>query len=379
MSSAWRRRSLCVPLRRLFATRPVVRSAGGLLAGLLVGLHIGLWGLTLGAAGLGRAEAAPAAPLPEPGTAVAAGPDMSPQAWLQRVQQAAAAHSYEGTVVFSSGGVMSSSRVGHYRRGAESFERIEALDGREQRRYRHDEVVMTLWPAERVATTARRDVAAQPGLLPGLEPRLQQHYELRLLGADRVAGRSVQVVLLRPRDAWRYAQRLWADQLTGLLLRADVLAPEGAVLESSAFTEVKVGVVGGHTSVLSPMRSVAGWRQVHLGSREIRLEQEGWTLGPLPAGFSLVGAVRKALAVPADPAARDAPASTVQAVFSDGLARVSVFIEPVQGPRRPAFITQLGATHTLAQSGGADHWLTLMGDVPLPTLKAIAGVLQRRP
>ena len=159
----------------------------------------------------------------------------------------------------------------------------------------------------------------------------------------------------------------------GLLLRADVLGPDGRVLESSAFTELKMDVVGGQASVLTPLRNLGGWREVHLASQETRLEQEGWTLGPLPAGFSLLGAVRKAIALPADPAVRQAPASTVHAVFSDGLARVSVFIEPAQGPGRPAFMTQLGATHTLSQPGGAEHWLTLMGDVPMSTLKAIAG------
>lgn len=327
--------------------------------------------------------AASAMASPEPATGLADGKahasEVSPQVWLQRVQRAAERYSYEGTVVFTAGDVMSSSRIGHYRRGTESFERIEALDGRQQRRYRHDDLVVTLWPAERVASKARRDVAGQPGLLPGLEPRLQQHYELRPLGAEPVAGRSAQAVMLRPRDAWRYAQRLWTDQLTGLLLRADVLGPDGRVLESSAFTELKMDVVGGHASVLTPMRNLGGWREVQLGSQETRLEQEGWTLGPLPTGFSLVGAVRKALALPADPAVRQVPASIVHAVFSDGLARVSVFIEPAQGLRRPAFMTQLGATHTLAQPGGPEHWLTLMGDVPMPTLKAIAGVLQRRP
>ncbi|MEI8265219.1 MAG: MucB/RseB C-terminal domain-containing protein [Betaproteobacteria bacterium] len=320
---------------------------------------------------------------PEPATALAEAKvhasEVSPQAWLQRVQWAAERYSYEGTVVFTAGGVMSSSRIGHYRRGTESLERIEALDGRQQRRYRHDDLVVTLWPAERVASKARRDIAGQPGLLPGIEPRLQQHYELRLLGAEPVAGRPAQAVMLRPRDAWRYAQRLWADQLTGLLLRADVLGPDGRVLESSAFIELKMDVVGGHASVLTPLRNLGGWREVHLASQETGLEQEGWTLGPLPAGFSLVGAVRKALALPADPAVRQAPASTVHAVFSDGLARVSVFIEPTQGLRRSAFMTQLGATHTLAQPGGTEHWLTLMGDVPMSTLRAIAGVLQRRP
>lgn len=320
---------------------------------------------------------------PEPATGLADGKahasEVSPLVWLQRVQRAAERYSYEGTVVFTAGDVMSSSRIGHYRRGSESFERIEALDGRQERRYRHDDLVVTFWPAERVASKARRDIAAQPGLLPALEPRLQQHYELRLLGAEPVAGRLAQAVMLRPRDAWRYAQRLWTDKLTGLLLRADVLGPDGRVLESSAFTELRMDVVGGHASVLTPMRNLGGWREVQLGSQETRLEQEGWTLGPLPAGFSLVGAVRKALTLPADPAVRQAPASTVHAVLSDGLARVSVFIEPAHELRRPAFMTQLGATHTLAQPGGAEHWLTLMGDVPMSTLKAIAGVLHRRP
>ena len=363
--------------------RPAVQSLGCMLPRPgFEGRCLRRWAVALLAWGWSLA-AVSAMAAPEPATALADGKahasEVSPQAWLQRVQRAAQRHSYEGTVVFTAGDVMSSSRIGHYRRGAESFERIEALDGRQQRRYRHDDVVVTLWPAERVASKARRDIAGQPGLLRGLEPRLQQHYELRLLGAEPVAGRSAQAVMLRPRDAWRYGQRLWADQLTGLLLRADVLGPDGRVLESSAFTELKMDVVGGQASVLTPLRNLGGWREVHLASQETRLEQEGWTLGPLPAGFSLLGAVRKAIALPADPAVRQAPASTVHAVFSDGLARVSVFIEPAQGPGRPAFMTQLGATHTLSQPGGAEHWLTLMGDVPMSTLKAIAVVLQRRP
>ena len=368
-----------VPRCQVLGSRPPRQRwclAGVVLAGLC----------SLASVAAGPAPGAPAAvtadavawPPALPG-AGAPGAEMSPPAWLRRVQQAARSHSYEGTVVFAAGSVVASSRVGHYRHGGESFEKIEALDGRQQRRYRHDDKVLTLWPDERVATMAQRDLAAQPGLLPALEPRLHQHYEVRLLGPDRVAGRRAEVVLLRPRDAWRHAQRLWVDRLTGLPLRTDVLSPDGAVLESCAFTELRAGVVGGHDAVLASMREVPGWRRVHLSSKETRLEQEGWAVGALPPGFVLVGAVRKALAFTADPAVRPAAASTVQVVLSDGLARVSVFIEPLQGPPRPAFMTRLGATHTLAQPGGDDHWLTLMGDVPLPTLQAIAGVLQRRP
>ena len=58
---------------------------------------------------------------PEPATALdearVHASEVSPQAWLQRVQRAAERYSYEGTVVFTAGDVMSSSRIGHYRRG----------------------------------------------------------------------------------------------------------------------------------------------------------------------------------------------------------------------------------------------------------------------
>jgi sigma-E factor negative regulatory protein RseB len=72
-------------------------------------------------------------------------------------------------------------------------------------------------------------------------------------------------------------------------------------------------------------------------------------------------------------------AQVVQAVFSDGLTHVSIFIEPLD--RRPPTQDgneQIGATATLRQRRG-DHWITVMGDVPPPTLKAFADALERRP
>ena len=50
------------------------------------------------------------------------------------------------------------------------------------------------------------------------------------------------MLLLKPRDAYRFGYRLWADQASGLLLRADVLGERGEVLETSAFSDVSIGV-----------------------------------------------------------------------------------------------------------------------------------------
>jgi sigma-E factor negative regulatory protein RseB len=68
----------------------------------------------------------------------------------------------------------------------------------------------------------------------------------------------------------------------------------------------------------------------------------------------------------------------LQAVFSDGLTHVSMFIEPADA-RHPAteMSGQIGATATMRQRRGG-HWVTLMGDVPPATLKAFADALQRR-
>jgi sigma-E factor negative regulatory protein RseB len=66
--------------------------------------------------------------------------------------------------------------------------------------------------------------------------------------------------MLKPRDKHRYAQRLWADRETGLLLRSDLLGPAGEVLESSAFTDVLIGGKPPPELVLKPMKRLDGYR-----------------------------------------------------------------------------------------------------------------------
>lgn len=314
------------------------------------------------------------------------------RAWIERLQAAATGQSYEGTLVFSAGSVVSSSRVAHYALDGQVYEQIEALDGRAARSYRHNDTVVSFWPDKRVVTVGRRDETWASSLRAAPQERLQAHYEARPLGADLIAGRRAQVLLLSPRDEWRYAQRLWLDAATGLMLRADVLGARGEVLESSSFSAIEIGVRPQADVVRSAMRRTGGWQVMALPSLPARLQEEGWSLSELPPGFQLTGCVRKPVVMPASESRADAgtaqapgarpetPApDTLHAVFSDGLTRVSMFIEPRQ-PGRPAqtLATRLGATHTLAQPLG-EHWrLVLMGDVPITTLRRFASAVERR-
>ena len=320
--------------------------------------------LTLGMA-LATAGAAPPAAVPE-----------DAQALLSRLQNAARQRNYVGTMVFTAGEVVSSSRVAHFSVGPDSYERLEALDGQLERVYRHNQRVHSFWPQVRVATVEQRETLKAHPLWPELDPRVHEVYEARVVGEDRVAGRRAQVLMMRPRDDWRFPQRLWADSHTGLMLRADVLGTQGVVLESSAFSDVQIDAKPERESVLGPMKQLQGWRVVPVQPMVTQLQAEGWGVNKLPTGFRLVGVIKRPLGVEATEVVSS---QILHAVFSDGLARVSVFIEPREGgPQRQPLLTQMGATHTLMKPHSERWWVTVMGDVPSATLKQFHAALERR-
>lgn len=311
------------------------------------------------------------------GAASAAAEPADARAWLARIHAAANQRNYQGTMVFSAiGGMLSSSRVAHFCVGEQTFERLETLDGRQQRVYRVNDAVQTIWPQQRLAVLEKRaPISSLPSATQAVEPRALEQYELLREGVERVAGREAQVFLLRPRDELRYAQRLWADKATGLMLRADVIGPQRLVLESAAFSEVEIGVKPQPEAVSQAMKKLDGYRIVRPQQQHTQLEAEGWALERSVPGFKLSGCVKR----PLENTAGGDDAQVLQAVFSDGLTHVSVFIEPADARRtKYADISgQIGATATLRQKRG-EHWITVMGDVPAPTLKAFADALQRR-
>lgn len=298
--------------------------------------------------------------------------------WLTRMHNAATQRNYQGTLVVTAGGEMSSSRLTHYCEANQSFERLDVLDGQPRRVLRHNDQLLTLWPTEKVARLEQRDaVQPFPALLSGTEEQLFERYDLVNEGQGRAAGLDATVFLLRPRDAARFAQRLWAEQASGLLLRADVLAADGRVLETSAFSEVTIDVKNKPQTVQSALKKLDGWRVQRPVTQRTSLDSEGWQLSSTVAGFRQSSCIKRQLdAAVGD--AQPASAEVVQAVFTDGLTHVSLFIEPLNAQRHRAGHAIAGSTHTWMQAHGS-HWVTVIGDVPMTTLKQFAAALERRP
>lgn len=306
-------------------------------------------------------------------------PAVDARAWLSRIHAAASQRNYQGTMVVTAGGAVSSSRIVHYGDGAHTYERIDGLDGERRQVLRHNEVVQTMWPGSRLAAIEQRDpLAPFPSLLKTSEEQIFDRYELITEGEDRVAGHDALVLLLRPKDHERFAQRLWADKATGLLLRTDVIGPEDRVLESAAFTDVTIGVRPQPEAVLKAMKKLDGYRVLKPVLTPARLEAEGWTLTSPVKGFRQIRCIKRSLDSAGAVDSASNGAEMLQAVYSDGLTHVSVFIEPYSAQRhRQAVETSIGATHTLMQRHG-DWWVTAMGDVPLATLKKFGKALERR-
>lgn len=301
------------------------------------------------------------------------------RAWLTRIQDAANKRNFVGTVVVSAGGTVASTRIAHYWEGRDQFERIDALDGQVRNVFRHNDVVHTVWPQRRVAVVEQRDqMSSFPGFLQAGSDRVQDFYDLKPVAVERVAGHEANVLVLRPRDKLRFGYRLWAEKSTGLLLRAEVLGERGEVLESSAFSEVSIGIRPQPDSVLQPVKRLDGFRMLRPVLVPTRLEAEGWVLNATVPGFQLVSCVRRPFDGSVRAVVAGAAEHALQTVYSDGLTYVSIFIEPYNAERhsRP-MLTAIGATQTMMRREG-DWWITAMGDVPAMTLRQFAKGVERK-
>ncbi|UZG45256.1 MucB/RseB C-terminal domain-containing protein [Caldimonas thermodepolymerans] len=300
--------------------------------------------------------------------------------WLLRIHDASQKRNFQGTFVVSAGGQVASSRIAHYCEGANQYERIESLDGQMRRVFRHNDLVATLWPNSRVAVLEHRETLGTfPALLHHDGDRLAEHYEVRRLGVDRVAGHEADVLLVSARDPYRYGYRLWAEKGSGLLLRAEVLGEADEVLESSAFSEVSIGVKPQPQAVIRSMKKLDGYRVNRPVLSKTHHEAEGWTFRQQVPGFRHVHCVKRTLTRPDAASGEEVEREILQTIFSDGLAHVSVFVEPYDPARhRKEMQMSMGATQTLMRRHG-DWWVTAVGEVPPATLRMLVQGLERKP
>jgi sigma-E factor negative regulatory protein RseB len=252
------------------------------------------------------------------------------------------------------------SRITRYVDAAGDIEKLEVMDGVPREIVRTRDTVRCYLPESRVVKVDRRTERGFPALVPERIMALARHYDLALGETRRIAGYDCQAVELSPKDNLRYGYRLYADIGSGMLLRAVTLDPEGNEVENFTFTQLSLGNVT--RDMVKPRRAGRDWRVENTGAELARLD--GWGLTAELPGFRKVTELKRRLG-------ESRPVG--QMVYSDGLAAVSVFIEPLEARRDPVRtgLSRMGAIHIYTREV-ANHRVTVVGEAPASSVQRIA-------
>jgi sigma-E factor negative regulatory protein RseB len=315
---------------------------------------------------------------PAPG-ALAADASTSVNEWLQRMHEASLKkRSFIGTLVQSSKEGMSSARIWHTCDGSSQIERVEALSGAPRSTIRQDGKLVTFIPELKLARVERRDDApsvggsasAFPDLLKSGAHQIPEFYSVKSLGSERIAGLEADVVQLSPRDTLRYGYRIWTERKSALVLKMQTLDANGAVLEQTAFSELQLDAPVKADKLKGMMKPAEGWKVEQTEMVKTTAAAEGWTLKATVPGFKGVSCHKRS--------GSQAAGETIQWVFSDGLATVSLFLEAYDKARHAQEgVASTGATNSLFRRM-QDHFLIAVGEVPPQTLRSFAQALERK-
>jgi sigma-E factor negative regulatory protein RseB len=288
---------------------------------------------------------------------------------LQRIAQGSRQLTYSGTFVYRSGGKVDSSRIAHSASNGLEVERIEALDGSPREVLRAGSEVKCFFPEEKLLIIENRSSKRGfPTLLPAGLGGLPEHYAIRGGGHGRIAGVKSRAVLLEPRDELRYGHEFWMDDASGLLLKASLLGERGETLESFAFTQVKIGGPL-EQGALKPRFDSERVRVQQVRATEVKPEDMGWAFRTVLPGFRKVAAMKRQT--------ESGNPESLHVVFSDGLASISVFIEPGGSAGEADTMTTVGPVSVYRRHLG-DHRLVVMGEVPALAVRRLGDGIERR-
>lgn len=293
---------------------------------------------------------------------------------LRKVASAAQKLTYTGVFVYQSGSRSETSRITRLIEDGNEYERLEVLDGSPREVVRRNDEVRCFLPDNKLLIVERRSAKQLfPTLMPGSLAGLTEYYTIHKGSTARIAGVNSQLVIVEPKDEYRYGHQFWIEPVSGLLLKASLLGDAGTVLETFAFTEVNIGgrVTKEMVQPQSELPAGADWQIQRVDSSEIRADDGQWLFrNPLP-GFRRISGMKRKLRP-------ESPEGT-QLIFSDGLAAISVFLEPMSGRAKedPSQFS-VGAVNVYKRQIG-DFQLIVMGDAPAGAIRYFGdGIEQKR-
>ena len=285
------------------------------------------------------------------------------QEWLDRMAGALAGSSYAGEFVCESAGRAEHLRIVHRVRDGAVAERLVSLTGNGRELVREGDEITVYLPDQKLAIIERRPEGSDlMGALPQFGGAFRPWYEVSYVGREAALLGPAAVVVVRPKDGYRFGYRLWIDEASHMPVRSELSDAANRVIERVRFTRLDFDNSISDAAFEPDLdRTKLRWVRQAPQTTDVA---PAWRAAQMPPGFRLSVSGLQAMAGSSSPVSH--------LVFSDGLASVSVFIEtpapgavPVTGSGRSGVAS---AFSTVVQG----HQVTVVGEVPPDTLKFIA-------
>ena len=289
-----------------------------------------------------------------------------PKEWLERMNKALTSRNYVGVFTHVRGTRAETLRIIHRVRGRDVSERLLSLDGSGREFIREGDELTCYFPDKRTALVERRSPDGPLlGALPAIDDGSALVYEIRGGERQRLLGRTTRVVALHPRDEFRYGYRLWIDEETSMPLKTQLCDKSGAVIEQILFSSIDLPERI-PDSAFKPQVDASNYRWLR-AERQLASTDASpalWEAMRLPPGFRMTTRSSQAMPGSREPVAH--------LVFTDGVASVSVFVEPRKPDSKPSQgPTQVGSSSAFSTVVD-DHQVTAIGEVPPNTVQFIA-------
>ena len=298
------------------------------------------------------------------GLALAEG--MTAMDWIQKMSGAMQGLSYQGRFVYLQDNNLESMSITHINDADGVRERLLSLNGEAREILRDNNNLTCIWPSSRQVVVDRSSQSTRSPLwVPEDVERLSRHYRFSVIGKDRIADQSSIIVSIMPKDKLRYGMKVWINDDNGLMLQSLVVDGDHQTLEQIMFTQMeKIDDASTLSfSVLPRINDGYALIRSHNGVQASQMEADSrWQLKTLPQGFRIESSFRKKMP--------DSDTVIQQMVLSDGMASVSIFIEPTSEESLTGE-TSMGAINAYGARQN-EFTVTAIGEVPAITVRQLA-------
>ncbi|MEE9424089.1 MAG: MucB/RseB C-terminal domain-containing protein [Methylococcales bacterium] len=284
--------------------------------------------------------------------------------WLEAMENALKTRSFQGTLVYAGSNRVNTLKIFHSVIDGDVYEHIIS-QGEPIREVIRDRSKVFCFIQEQQRGRESAVMSSKNWL--GLPPKLtysNRNYSLLLGKQQAVMERPAQIVIIQPKDKFRYLRKIWVDRESMIPIKTQVVDSTGRVLEQLMFSKLSITQSIPRTQFQLPTDSKS-YQWAVQKTELIPQHQQQWHITNNPTGFEVVKYTRYQSHANSE--------QMTHILLSDGVTLVSIYVD-LQAEAISETYT-IGAIN-LGTTTSSGYRITVLGEVPGQTIQSILGGMQ---